>query len=112
MRATVQKTVTVKRSVWNYKRADWEKLRAELECTDWSFIQRLSTDEGAKRATEIILDLAMGSIGKRTLAEKKSNHPWLTERGVEAVARRDAAQGHRCRNGSRFRMQRGFEART
>ena len=35
----------------------------------------------------------MANIGKRTLAEKKRNHPWLTERGVEAVARRDAARG-------------------
>ena len=36
--ATVQKTVTMKREVWNYKGADWEQFRGRLECTDWSFI--------------------------------------------------------------------------
>ena len=61
--------------------------------TDWSFIQAAPPEEAATKISEIVLNLAGEIIGKRTLAEKKSTHPWLTERAVAAVAARDAADG-------------------
>ena len=53
----------------------------------------LSAHGGAERLTKIILDLAGDSIGKRTITEQKSTHPWLNERAVAAIARKDAEAG-------------------
>ena len=53
----------------------------------------MDTSAGAAKLTSTILELATEAIGKRLLKEKKSTHPWLTDRAVEAVSVRDAAAG-------------------
>ena len=35
---SVQETVHLKREVWNYANADWERMRDILEDTDWAFL--------------------------------------------------------------------------
>ena len=49
--------------------------------------------DGAKRLTEQLLRIAGENIPKRSVTIRKSTHPWLTERGEEAVRRKHAAQG-------------------
>ena len=43
--------------------------------------------------TEKLLDMAEDNVPKRTVQMRKSTHPWLTERGEEAVRRKHEAQG-------------------
>ena len=44
------------------------------------------------RLTEELLHIAEENITRRSASIKKSTHPWLTERGEEAVRRKHAAQ--------------------
>ena len=91
--AVVPKTVAVKRTVWNYNRADWALLQDRLVFTDWYPLAGIDPEEGAKRMSETILQMAGDVIGKRTLRETKRSHPWLNERATRAVADRDRAEG-------------------
>ena len=43
--------------------------------------------------TDTLLNLAEDNIPRRSVTIHKSTHPWLTERGEEAVRRKHAAQG-------------------
>ena len=49
--------------------------------------------ERAQRRTEQLFRIAEKNIPKRSVTIRKSTHPWLTERGEEAVRRKHAAQG-------------------
>ena len=49
---------TVRRTVWQYKDGDWDRLRDTLTDADWSFINSVSTSEAAQRLTDIILEQA------------------------------------------------------
>ena len=89
----VPETAIVKRSVWNYNKADWEMLQDSINEEDWGFLQAMHPSEGAAKLTEVILEMAEQAIGKRTISEKKTTHPWLTERAVQAVAKRDTMAG-------------------
>ena len=89
----VPEAEVVERSVWNYTKADWARLQDLLEDHDWSFLLELDTSAGAEKLTETILAYANEAIGKRLLKERKSTHPWLTDKAVKAVAERDAAAG-------------------
>ena len=62
-------------------------LQDRPEYVDWTLLQAAHPDEGAKKQTDVILDLAGEWIGKRTLMERKSTHPWLTDRAEEAIAK-------------------------
>ena len=43
--------------------------------------------------TDTLLNLAEDNIPRRSVTIHKSTHPWLTERGEEAVRRKHVAQG-------------------
>ena len=43
--------------------------------------------------TETLLRIAEETIPRRIANIRKSTHPWLTERGEDAVRRKHAAQG-------------------
>ena len=51
MHATIEKTTTQKRTVWNFARADWKMLQDRLDYTEWLFLQRVCPNEGAAKMT-------------------------------------------------------------
>ena len=93
VKLTVLETASHQREVWHFADADWDRLVSNIEDTDWEFLSSSTPSEGAKRMTETLLKLAEDNIPRRTAAIQKSTHPWLTERGEEAVRRKHAAQG-------------------
>ena len=78
MMAAVPETIELKREVWNYSKADWERLKDELREYDWTELHTMDADTAANKVTSIIRDLAKKCIGKRTMKEIKSTHPWRT----------------------------------
>ena len=81
------------REAWSFRDADWERLGSDIENADWNFLESTNPSDGARMLTDQLLSLAETSIPKRTIAVRKSSHPWLTERGEEAVRQKHAAQG-------------------
>ena len=90
---TVPETASHQREVWHFADADWDRLVSNIEDTDLDFLSSSTPSEGAERMTETLLKLAEDNITRRTAAIQKFTHPWLTERGEEAVRRKHAAQG-------------------
>ena len=57
------------------------------------FLSATFPSEGAQQLTDKLLHIAEHNIPKRSVSIRKFAHPWLTERGAEAVRRKHAAQG-------------------
>ena len=74
--------------MWNYGKADWNLLQDLCEEEDWEFLRQVDTDDGAARLTKAILKLADNEIGRKTLTELKSTHPWLTDDIIESERRK------------------------
>ena len=89
----IKETATHKREVWQFGDADWERIASNIQETSWDFLTETFPSEGATRFTEELLSIAEENIPKRTASIRKTTHPWLTERGEEAVRRKHAAQG-------------------
>ena len=62
-----------------------------MQC--FSFLNASCPSQGAKRLTQTILVAVKDSIPTRILVERKSTHPWLNSRVLEAIARKQAASG-------------------
>ena len=90
---SVQETIEVDRMVWNYSKADWERLNDELEAYDWDYLWSLNSTEAANRLTEIILHYSEMCIGKRKLTEIKSSHPWMNDDIIECMKAKRKAEG-------------------
>ena len=93
LKVKVPETKIIRRQVWNFKKADWTKLKDELREHDWSFLQTLDPSAGIVQFTEVLRSYALDCIGKREIHEAKSTHPWMTEKIVELVAKKHALEG-------------------
>ena len=89
----VPETASHQREVWHFQEADWERLASEIEDADWNFLSLTPPSEGARLLTEKLLHIAEDNIPKRCVSIKKTTHPWLTQRGEEAVRQKHEAQG-------------------
>ena len=83
----------VEREVWDFRKADWERLSDTLQSCEWSDIMGDNVDEAAQAMTNTILSASTACIPKRLLKERKSTHPWLNDRVVELVKAKAAAAG-------------------
>ena len=81
------------RSVWNFRSTDWPAMCEHLASVDFSFVETECVDLAAQRLTEVLLSVCDTFVTKRTLEEKSSSHPWLTERCRFAVLEKQAAFG-------------------
>ena len=81
------------RECWQYAHADWQALRKEFAETDSGFIDRECTSTGAEQLAAITLDKARRQIPVIVVRERPSTHPWVSDKCVEAVARKQAAYG-------------------
>ena len=68
-------------------------MASNIEEANLEFLSSTFPFEGVQRLTETVLRIAEERIPKGSLTIRKSTHPWLTERGEEAVRRKHAAQG-------------------
>ena len=94
LKLSVPQQAPVKREVWDYRKADWEQLVDSLGEANWIDIMAGATvHEAAQAMTDKIMEASELSIPKRSITEKKSTHPWLTDRVVEFAEAKAAAVG-------------------
>ena len=77
--------VSHRRIVWDFKHADWDKLKRKLRDTDWGFIHKESVDDAARQINDMISGYCSECIPKRELVEKRKSHPWMTDACVAAL---------------------------
>ena len=66
-------TTAVQREVWDFAKADWDKLDDLLENTDWGFLDHATTDDAAAQLTETLLDLLGRCVGKQRLNKTRAH---------------------------------------
>ena len=93
LKFAVPKNEPVKREVWEYGKADWQRLEEELQEKDWSELRRAGPDEAAYLLTQCILDHADQCIGRKMVCMPRSSHPWLNDRALAMVQAKTAAEG-------------------
>lgn len=89
----IPETASHEWEVWHFSDADWERLASNIEDANLDFLIATSPSEGTQRLTKQLLHIAEHNIPRRSVKIRKSTHPWLTERGEEAVRRKHGAQG-------------------
>ena len=90
--ATPTETI-VKRDVWQFRSADWDRLRRMLGDIDWSFLRTMAVDLSAQKVSHLILEVATKCINRKAIREHKTTHPWLNERVLQAVDEKRRAEG-------------------
>ena len=81
------------RVVYDYAKASWTRIRAEISSVDWSFFNRLTVDTGTTEFMRILLRILDRAIPKRIISSNTEKHPWLNERCLELIQRKRAAEG-------------------
>ena len=89
----VPKNEVCQRVVSQFAKADWDALRDDVARIDWSFLETCLADYGAKHFTEVLLRLVERHIPKKVLKETKSTHPWVNDRVMDLVRRKQQAAG-------------------
>ena len=84
---------TVSREVWILSKADWTPLRDDLKNFDRSPLSRGSAEDSLTFFLEILWLHLIKYIPRKTTHNKKSTHPWLTQKCKDAIVRKNAAEG-------------------
>ena len=108
LKLRVQKSTSISRTVWNYIEVDWESLQKKLAETAWSWSAEIDPDKGAEELTNTILDLAKSCISQRLLLERKSTHPWLNDKILALVERKQESIGTDAESHARDQCSRGI----
>ncbi len=85
--------VAIPRTVWQYAKADWERMRSVLEESEWDCMNAMGPDEASGYLSKTILDAAELCIPRKTFFDKKSTHPWLTDEVEDLVEAKRTAEG-------------------
>ena len=84
----------VSRKVYNFKKANWQRLRGILRDKSWEdFFVNLSADDAAEGFTKFVLDAVNACIPSRWMKDKVYAHPWLNDACRDALRRKHAAVG-------------------
>ena len=89
----VPKGAVLLRDGWNFRTADWDQLNANLEMEEWTVFSTMNVDDAATHLSDRILSLAEKSIKKKVIHDRKSMHPWVNDRVLQAVVEKRGAGG-------------------
>jgi len=89
----VPRSEPVRREVWKYGGADWQRLEEELRENDWSKMRTAGPDESAQFLIQSILECADQCIGKKVVCMPRCSHPWLNDRATSAIQAKNIAEG-------------------
>ncbi len=64
------------RNVWNYKRADFDKLNELIINTDWSILNTGSVDEATQQFTTKFVELSKQCIPLKEVTIRPNDKPW------------------------------------
>ena len=101
----ITETSSMSRTVWSFRKADWDSLKEDLMNEDWSFLDHSGPSEAAEELTKRILDAAAKHIPQRKMKTNKLSNPWLTDEIVELVCAEKSGGGYRPIRGCRQNVQ-------
>ena len=99
---TVPATRPVRRQVYDFKRADWKQLKANLSGIEWGEkIRANSADEAASWVTTTILRVVDDCIPSKWITDRSYSHPWINEKCREALRKKHESRGSEAYAGMR-----------
>eukprot|EP00973_Karenia_brevis_P023376 3218163-Karenia_brevis.AAC.1 len=90
---TLSETMSVEREGWAFHKADWERLQESIMMEDWTWLANIHPETGAQQFTDIVMQHMENCIPRKLIKERKSTHPWLTERVTSSVSDKLKARG-------------------
>ncbi len=89
----IPESVVVKRGVFDYVHAKWDELQEDLRCFYWTPMDLLSVDDAERHFHNNVFAMLERHIPRRELYERKSSHPWINERCLEAIRTKNDSAG-------------------
>ena len=84
----------MRRLVFDYKQAEWSRLKTELAQVQWGDeLRNLSADDAAAWLTRTILRIVDDCITSKWITDKSFSHPWINSECHEALRVKRAARG-------------------
>ena len=90
----------VEREVWQLNKADWDGLKEALNQFDWHALQNGTAEDALAFFYEVLWNHLIKFIPRCSIKEKKSSHPWLNQRSIDAIKRKNDAE-----NTDRFQVE-------
>ena len=89
----IPESTLITRTVFEYSKADWANIKHDLAEFDWTFMDGASVDDAERYLHESLFRILRQHIPERTLLERKSAHPWVNERCLQAIQRKNESAG-------------------
>ena len=89
----VTESAIVRRVVFDYAKADLDAVRRALLHFDWRPIDSLDVDAAERFFHRSVFGILRQFIPEREVPERKSMHPWINERCLEAIRAKNASVG-------------------
>ena len=77
--------------MFDYAKADWAELSRDFNNFDWTPMDALDVDSAERFFHRSTFAILRQHVPERKLCERKSTHPWLNERCVEAIRAKNAS---------------------
>ena len=81
------------RSVWNFHRADWRRLRGALGAIDWGKCFGSNVECNVLALTKTLMNLVAKFVPVKTFRETKTGQSWINDKCVAAIRAKVAATG-------------------
>lgn len=91
LKHAVSREPRVKRTVWRYAQADWDRLNHFFRSQDWETVLSADVDLSTSRMTAVILAGMERFIPSRVLSSRPSDPPWWTPECTTAIQRKQKA---------------------
>ena len=89
----VQESASITRNVYMYSQADWKSIRRDISRFDWSPMDSANVDAAERYFHTNTVKIVQRHIPQRVLLERKSQHPWINDRCLQAITAKNATIG-------------------
>ena len=91
-----------KRKVWDYKSANSDNIRREINTTDWAnLFQNRNVNEMAETFTDVFLNIISRNISNKIVTVDDKDAPWITHEVKTAIKRNSRVYKKRVKRGSK-----------
>ena len=90
---SVPSSSPVRRQVYDFKHANWDRLKSRLSQVQWGVaLAERSVDDAAAWLTSTILEIVNACVPSKWIIDKSYAHPWMNDECREALQRKQDAR--------------------
>ena len=89
----IPESVVITRSVFEYSKASWRDVKRDISAFEWTPMDIMTVDDAERFFHHKVFEILEGHIPRREIRERKSTHPWVNDRCVEAIRLKNDSVG-------------------